>query len=58
MTVLAYLWVIAGITLILSPYRFRKVAEFMTRTDQRTRVLGAARLALGLLVLSLGLFVY
>ena len=58
MTVAAYLWVISGIVLFLSPYRFRHFAAFMTKTDMRCRLLGLVRLAVGACFLFLGLRVY
>ena len=58
MTVLAYVWVVAGIVLVLSPFRFRQVAGFATRTDARCRIGGLIRMALGLLLLALGLTVF
>ncbi|MFH0954105.1 MAG: hypothetical protein V1873_07230 [Verrucomicrobiota bacterium] len=58
MTVVAYAWVVAGIVLILSPYRFRQVAAFMTKTDARCRALGLVRLCVGACFLFLGLKVY
>lgn len=57
-TTMAYLWVIAGIVLVLSPYRLRQMAEFMTKTDPRCRALGLVRLCVGLGVLFLGWKVY
>ncbi len=52
--VLAYLWIIAGIAFVLTPYRARRFFEFITRTPLRCRVGGGVRLALGLLLLYLG----
>jgi len=58
MTVLAYVWVVAGMVLVLSPFRFRQTAAFATRTDARCRLGGLGRVALGLLLLVLGLNVF
>lgn len=58
LTALAYVWVAAGIVLVLSPFRFRQVADFATRTPLRCRVGGLARLAFGALLLVLGLSVF
>lgn len=58
MTVLAYVWVVAGITLVLSPFRFRKVAAWMTATDARCRGLCLARAVAGAAILVLGLKLY
>jgi uncharacterized protein YjeT (DUF2065 family) len=57
-TVICYLAVVAGIILVLSPYRFRHAAEFGLRTDARGRWGGAAGVAIGLVLLWLGLNVY
>lgn len=58
MVALAYLWVVAGMVLVLSPYYFRRVAEWATRSDDRCRFLGLARIMIGLALLGLGLWVY
>jgi hypothetical protein len=58
MTVLAYVWVVMGIVLVLSPFRFRQIVEFATRTDARCRVGGLLRSAFGLLLLALGMTVF
>jgi hypothetical protein len=57
-TVIAYAWVVAGMILVLMPYRFRSVADFVTRTNRRCVLLGLVRVALGACVLFLGLKVY
>ncbi len=58
MTVLAYVWVIAGIIFVLSPYRLRQLLEFGTKTDWRCRVGGAIRFLAGVALVYLGLRVY
>lgn len=58
LVVLAYLWAVAGIALVLSPYYFRRVAEWMNRSDGRCRTFGLVRMGLGLLLIGLGLAVY
>jgi len=50
-----YIWVIAGIVLVLSPYRFRKTLSFWIRNDFRCRLLGAMGTAYGTLLMLLGL---
>lgn len=52
--VLAYVWIIAGIVFVLTPYRVRRFFVFITRTPLRCRIGGSVRLALGLLLLWLG----
>lgn len=58
LTVLAYFWVIAGIVLVLSPYRFRQVGELVAKTDARFRLTAVVRLVVGAGILFLGLRVY
>lgn len=53
-TIIAYVWIIAGIVFVLTPYRLRRFFEFITRTPLRCRVGGSIRLALGVLLLWLG----
>lgn len=55
LTVLAYIWVIQGSALMLSPFLFRKTAEFLSRSDTRLRIAGClgAAAGIGLLLLSL-----
>jgi hypothetical protein len=48
--VLAYTWVIAGIMLVLSPFKFRKTAEWACATDARCRFWGGLGVALGALL--------
>ena len=50
MIVIAYLWVIAGIIFVLSPFRLRQAAEFGTRTDLRCILGGFARFLVGVFV--------
>ena len=58
MTVLAYVWAVAGMVLMLSPFRFRQAVQWVNRSDALCRWLAVPRLALGGLVLFLGLAVY
>lgn len=58
MVVIAYVWVIAGITFVLSPFRLRQAAEWGTKTDLRCIVGGSIRFLVGLFLLILGLKVY
>lgn len=48
--VLAYTWVVAGIVLVLSPFKFRKTVEWSCATDARCRFWGALGVALGVLL--------
>lgn len=57
-TVLAYLWVIAGMWLVISPYRFRQFADYLAGDGSRFRRANLCGLAIGILLLTLGLTVY
>ncbi len=52
--ILAYLWVIAGMALVLAPYRLREWGQFAGSTDTRCRWLAVAFLATGVLFVWLG----
>ena len=51
----AYLWVMAGMWLTVSPWRLRDIIDWSTENEGRIRLLSGARLAFGLLVVILGL---
>jgi Kef-type K+ transport system membrane component KefB len=57
-TTLAYLWVIAGMWLTVSPWRLRDLLNWATATERRTRCLSAVRLVFALFLIGLGLTVY
>jgi len=58
-TVIAYLWILLGLTFLLSPWWFRRIAVFVTgRGDGAVRITGAIKLLLGLGLIALGLLVY
>ncbi|MGV3774910.1 MAG: hypothetical protein ACO1QB_18575 [Verrucomicrobiales bacterium] len=54
----AYLWVIVGMWLTISPWRFRDYLNWTTATPGRLRATSGIRLALGLLVAALGFTVF
>ena len=54
----AYLWIIAGIWFTVSPWRCRDIIAWMTATDARVKIGCALRLALGVLVVVLGVTVF
>jgi hypothetical protein len=54
----AYLLVIAGIWLTVSPWRLRDLLQWATATEQRIKIGCSIRLAFGLLVALLGFTVY
>ena len=58
MTVIAYIWAIAGMWFTVSPYRMRDLIEWATATDARLRTLSAIGCVFGLFLVGLGLFVY
>jgi hypothetical protein len=57
-TTWAYLLVLAGIVFTIAPYRMRDVIDWKTATESRTRLLSGLRMAFGLFVLLLGLFLF
>jgi uncharacterized membrane protein YhaH (DUF805 family) len=56
--VLAYVLVVAGMTLVLSPYLFRKIGRFCIESEERCQGLGVIGVGFGILVVILGLMVY
>jgi len=54
----AYLWIIAGMWFTVSPWRLRDLIQWSTANERRVRLSSAVRLALGALVLVLGLTVF
>ena len=54
----AYVWVITGMWFTVSPWRLRDMIQWMTANEERVRITSAVRLALGLLVIVLGLIVF
>jgi len=58
MTAIAYLWIIYGMILVVSPFRFRKVAEVLTRDRKRFHAGNVFGFAVGCVLLILGVAVY
>ena len=58
MPVLAYVIVVIGMTLVLSPYRFRDAVSVVASTPARCRLLGLSGLVIGGVVIALGAFAY
>ena len=56
--VVAYVMVIKGIVLVLSPYMFRRAVDFGLRSDCACRAWGVVGLALSCLIVVLGLMVF
>jgi hypothetical protein len=57
-TVLAYVWVTAGVVLTVSPWWLRDWIHWLTATERRVRVTCGLRLVLALGLMVLGLTVY
>ncbi len=57
-TILAYVWVIAGMVLVYSPHVGRKWLDWAAENTERMRVLGWPGVAAGLLLIVLGIWVY
>ena len=57
-TVWAYVLVVAGIWITISPWRLRDLINWKTANVQRTRLLSGVRVAFGLFVATLGFLVF
>lgn len=57
-TIIAYLWVILGMVLVYSPHIGRKWIDWAGETTEKMRVLAWPGVALGLLLIVLGIWVY
>ena len=58
MTILAYLWAIAGMVLVYSPHSGRNMIEYVVATPRRFQLFSWPGVALGLLLIVLGIFIY
>ncbi|HSI84286.1 MAG: hypothetical protein ACAI35_16230 [Candidatus Methylacidiphilales bacterium] len=58
MTSLAYLWAIAAMFLIASPYLLRDAIDFACKTEARCRAFCIPGVAFGMLLIALGFFCY
>jgi hypothetical protein len=56
--VIVYLWIICGLVLLLSPWYFRKMYEPLLANETRFKVAAYGKIALSILLLLLGIFVY
>lgn len=54
----AYVWIIAGIWLTISPWRLRDWLNWITATESRTKLVSGLRAAFGVLVLVLGFIAF
>lgn len=58
-TVFAYVWILLGLTFLLSPWWFRRIAVPLTGAgDTAVRITGALKALFGLGLIALALFVY
>ena len=55
---LAYIWIIAGMWFTISPWRLRDLIQWATASESRVRMMSAVRLAVGGLLIILGLTVF
>lgn len=55
---LAYIWVVTGMVLVLSPFRFRQAMELCCGTDAACRWTGIAGQVLAVFMVGLGLMVF
>lgn len=58
MTIIAYIWVVIGIPLVLSPFLWRRWITPLLSTDTRCRAIGLAKVVLGVCLLFLAWRVY
>jgi hypothetical protein len=56
--VMAYIVVIAGMALALSPFRFRKTMQLITDNQKKCRFAGLIGLVLGMFIIGLGITVF
>ena len=55
---LAYIWIIAGMWLTISPWRLRDLLHWKTENEGRIRLFSGIRVGIGLLITVLGLTVF
>jgi hypothetical protein len=58
LVVAAYVWIVAAMWWMISPWRLRDIIQWATATPERLRKIAAVRLAFGLLVIVLGVTAY
>jgi hypothetical protein len=57
-TTLAYIWVVVAIWLTVAPHNFRDLLGYFMANDKRCRATCGCGVALGVVLLALGMFVY
>jgi hypothetical protein len=58
LVVIAYMWIVAAMWWMISPWRLRDIINWSTATPEKTRKLASVRLAVAVLVIILGFTVY
>jgi hypothetical protein len=56
--IVAYAWVLKGMVLVYSPHRGRDMIQFISDTPQRLQLFSWPGVALGLVLIGLGIFAY
>ena len=57
-TVMAYLWILVGLTFVLEPWWFRRLTKPMIRSDLTIRIGGLFKAAVGVGLIALAFWVY
>ncbi len=57
-SVMIYIWIVAGIMLVLHPYRFRQIGSYFLKNSTRSRMVGVSGLGVAALLFVLALSVY
>lgn len=57
-TVMAYLWILVGLTFVLEPWWFRRLTTLMIRSDLTIRIGGLFKAAVGFGLIALAFWVY
>jgi hypothetical protein len=58
MTILAYVWAVAGGVLVYSPHLGRNLVEYVAATPRRVQLFAWPGVVFGLLIIFLGIFIY
>jgi hypothetical protein len=58
LVVMVYVWIVCGITLLLSPWYFRKLYAPFTKNETLLKVSALTKAALGIILIVLGVLVY
>lgn len=57
-SLLCYLWVLIGMTLLLSPWQFRKISKRLMQGSKQYRAFMCTHIFLGIILITLGIFIY